>query len=150
MSDITDLRNNYRYSAFPDLVENVIYPRCDDVHVTTRADNSEFIDPLLKLYVGRPMMITNNVDVINSLNNGTVGKFQWIQLVNDHRDVFKINIDGYYIFCVKAKNVEYIELQLEDKTYIKIKPEERIARAEITLPEAGCIKITIHREIITR
>ena len=85
------------------------------------------------------MMITNNVDAINSLNNGTVGTFQWIKLANDHCDVFKINIDGYYINCVKAENVEYIELQVEDQTYIKIKLEERLARVEILLPEACCI-----------
>ena len=84
-------------------------------------------------------MIAKNIDVINSLANGTVGKFQRIKLANDHSDIFKINIDGYYINCVKAENVEYIELQLEDKTLIKIKPEEIIVIAEIPIPEAGCI-----------
>ena len=79
-------------------------------------------------------MITKDADVINSLNNCAVGKFQWIKLANDHHDTFKINIDGYYyINCVKAENVEYIELQLEDKTYIKIKQEERLTRAEILI-----------------
>ena len=39
----------------------------------------------------------------------------------------------------KGENVEYIKLQLKDKTNIKIKPDDRITRAEIILPEAGCI-----------
>ena len=60
-------------------------------------------------------------------------------LANDNNNVLNINIDGYCINCVKPKNIEYIELQLEDKTYIKIKPEVRIARAEIPFPEASCI-----------
>ena len=71
--------------------------------------------------------------------NGTVGKFQRIKLANARLNVFKTNIDGYYINCVKAENVEYIELQLENKTYIKINQKERIARVEIPFPEAGCI-----------
>ena len=84
-------------------------------------------------------MISKDVDVIKSLFNGNAGKFQRIKLANDHCNVFKINIDGHYINCVKAKNIDYIELQLEDKTYMKIKKEEIFARAEIPLPEAACI-----------
>ena len=85
------------------------------------------------------MMIKKNVEIINSLANCTVGKFQRIKLANDQRDVFKINFNRYYINCGKAENVEYTELQLEYKTYIKIKPEGRHAIAEILLPETGCI-----------
>ena len=45
-----------------------------DVHVTTGVDYSGCNDPLLKLYFGRPMIITKSVDVINSLPNGTAEK----------------------------------------------------------------------------
>ena len=42
-------------------------------------------------------------------------------------DVFVINIDGYYINCVEAKNVQYIELLLESGKLIRLKAEEQAA-----------------------
>ena len=83
------------------------------------------------------MMITKTIDVKRRLVNGTVELCQRLKLKNDYSNVFMINIGDYNINCVETKNVEYIELELDDKL-VRIKPEERIATAQIPHLEAGC------------
>lgn len=66
------------------------------------------------------MMINENIDVECLLANGYISTFENVKLKMD--DVFIINIDGYYIiYCVEAKDIEYIELKLESGEIIMIK-----------------------------
>ena len=107
------------------------------MYITTGQDKNKLINSLLKLYVDLPMMIKTNIDVIRRLANGMFGKFQRLKLKNDYSYGFQRNIDGYYINCVEAKNVEYIELKLDDKL-TRIKSEEELLLHKKTNPEAGC------------
>ena len=42
--------------------------------------------------------------------NGTVGRFKGLKMKDNRWKVKKIKIDGYYVNCVEAKDVEYIEM----------------------------------------
>ena len=95
------------------------------MNITKSSNKSVFIDPMLMLFVERSMMINGNIDVEHEVANGSIGLFERVKLKNGCQDVFVKNIDGYYIFCAEAKDVEYIELKLESGKLIKLKPEER-------------------------
>ena len=127
MSSITQLKRKTHYEDCPDIIKNILHSSCSDIHVHRSGNESCFIDPMLKLYFKRPVMINENVDVGNAVANGSVGLFMKLKLKNGYVDVFVINIDGYYINCVEAKNVQYIELLLESGKLIRLKAEEQAA-----------------------
>ena len=91
--------------------KDLIHSCCSDCHVTTKSSKgTTYVDPLLKLYVGRPIVITENISVEKSMANGTVGKFKGLKMKDNRWRVKKIKIDGYYVNCVEEKDVEYIEM----------------------------------------
>ena len=115
------------YEDCPDIIKNIVHASCSDIHVHKSGNESAFIDPMLKLYFERPTMINENVNVEKAIANGSVGQFMRLKLKNGWVDVFVINIDGYYIYCVEAKDVQYIELLLESGKLIRLKAEEQAA-----------------------
>ena len=100
---------------------------------------------LLKLYVGCPVMITENLDVANSMANGSMCTFKGVQLKNPNKTLDCINIDGYYVNCVEADDVEYMEVELQEHRkdnepgdIKRLKPQQgRTLKAKIPLPEYG-------------
>jgi len=91
--------------------KDLIHSCCSDCHVTTKSSKgTTYVDPLLKLYVGRPIVITENISVEKSMANGTVGRFKGLKMKENRWRVTRIKIDGYYVNCVEAKDVEYIEM----------------------------------------
>ena len=151
MASDMQLKKNQSGNAYADCsdsVKHIICSSCADCHITagkkkdTRKGSknkkrSEYVDPLLKLYCGRPCMITRNLSVTEKQANGTTGKFKRLKLKNDYCSVSTINIDGYYTKCVEAKDVAYIELELKDKTTIKVYPKLVTAVCEFPLLELG-------------
>ena len=61
--------------------------------------SSKLIDPLLKFYVDRPVMINDNIDGEKSKANHAVicCTFKSVKLKNGYQDCEMINIDGFYI-----------------------------------------------------
>ena len=59
-------------------------------------------------------MITENLDVANSMANGSMYTFKGAQLKNPNKTLDCINIDGYYVNCVEADDVEYMEVELQE------------------------------------
>jgi hypothetical protein len=130
------------YVEMSTFVKNIIYSSCGDAHVTYGQNGTVRIDPLLKLYVGRPVMLTENIDVENCEANGSMCAFKGLKLKKDFADIFQINIDGYYVRCVEAKNVEYIELELKENLtegekprIIKLYPKKTSATAQMPQPQ---------------
>ena len=68
---------------------------------------------MLKLFVGRPLMINENIDVENKIANGSMATFRKVSLKNGLKDCFVIDIDGFCVNCVEAVNVDHIEVMLE-------------------------------------
>jgi hypothetical protein len=77
---------------------------------------SRHIDPLLKLYVNRPVMINYNKDVGKGEANGAFCRFERIELKPGVTldDLEIIMIDGYYVRCASVTQVEHIVLRNED------------------------------------
>ena len=60
-------------------------------------------------------MINDNIKVEHKIANGSMAKFRNVKLKNGFEDCFtiNINIDGHYVRCVEACNVQHIEIMLE-------------------------------------
>ena len=75
--------------------KDLIHSCCSDCHVTTKSSKgTTYVDPLLKLYVGRPIVITENISVEKSMANGTVGKFKGLKMKDNRWRAKPIKIDG--------------------------------------------------------
>lgn len=133
------------YKDMNPMLRNIVHSCCGDAHVAGGRGNSQHYDPLLKLYVGCPVMITENLDVANSMANGSMCTFKGVQLKNPNKTLDCINIDGYYVNCVEADDVEYMEVELQEHRkdnepgdIKRLKPQQgRTLKAKIPLPEYG-------------
>ena len=133
------------YKDMNPMLRNIVHSCCGDAHVAGGRGNSQHYDPLLKLYVGCPVMITENLDVANSMANGLMCTFKGVQLKNPNKTLDCINIDGYYVNCVEADDVEYMEVELQEHRkdnepgdIKRLKPQQgRTLKAKIPLPEYG-------------
>ena len=76
MSSITQLKRKTHFEDCPDIINNILHSSCSDIHVHKSGNKSTFIDPMLKLYNERLMMINENIDVEHDVaNNCSVGLF---------------------------------------------------------------------------
>ena len=127
------------------VLQNIVYACCGNTHVGVGRGGAQHYDPLLKLYVGCLIMITENLDVQNSMANGSMCIFRGIKLKNPHKTMECINIDGYYVNCVEADDIEYMEVELlehkkenEPGEIKRITPKKgRSLQAKIPIPEYG-------------
>ena len=130
------MKHDGAYKKCPKYIQNLVHTCCGDCHVK---NDNQFVDPLLKLYVGIPVMITSNIDVAGKMANGTYGGFQKLVLKNSIDDpnniMDKINIDGHYINCVDISHVRYVELE-HDETgeLIRVDPGSMCVLAQVPLP----------------
>ena len=94
---------------------DTFYAACSDAHLTkTRTIH---FDPMLKLFVGCPVMITENVCVEESIANGSMCEFRGVTLKDEFewKTAFqKIQIYGYYVYCVDADKLQSLQLALMD------------------------------------
>ena len=113
--------------------QDVLFSTCGDAHC--KEGKSQLWDPMLKLYVGRPMMITENADVANFIANGSMCEFHSIELEPgvDPDNIESIVVDGYHVRCVDANQVSKFRVKMLDGV---AKNEERIV--EIPLTSATC------------
>ena len=134
-----------RYRNMPALQENLLYTGCCDAHVQATSGisagggskSSLRVDPMLKLYVGRPVMINKNIDVEKSIANGAMCTFKSVVLKNGYEDCDVLNIDGYYVRCVSADKVQFIEVVLQEgdtRKILKLEAESTSALASFPCP----------------
>lgn len=82
-------------------------------------------------------MINHNIDVENSIANGAMCKFNCVKLKCGYQDCETVNIDRYYVCCINADKVEYIEVKLEEgspEKILKLQPVETSAFAFFPVP----------------
>ena len=131
------------YIDMTQVVKNIVHSTCGDPHVKGGQRGTQMFDPMLKLYVGCPVMITENIDVENCIANGSMCSFKGIELkkgLGPHHLGY-INIDGFYVRCVDAENVQHIVLELQENRklgippkIIKLKTKRTTATAKIPIP----------------
>ena len=78
------------------------------------------MDPALRLFVGRPVMINQNLDVENFMANGAMCSFKSLKLKNGYEDFDTINCDGHFVRCITADKVQSMEVVLEDSSDKKV------------------------------
>ena len=78
------------------------------------------VDPALRLFVGRPVMINQNLDVENFMANGAMCSFKSLKLKNGYEDFDTINCDGCFVRCITADKVQSMEVVLEDSSDKKV------------------------------
>jgi hypothetical protein len=69
--------------------------------------------PLLCLFYGCELMVTENEDVLQGIANGTVCKFRKLVL-KQGAELEKINMYNYWVHAVGTDNIEYIEVEWQD------------------------------------
>jgi hypothetical protein len=96
-----------------------LWEKCADCDVecgSSKNGKGHFVDPLLKFFSGIPLMLVENVDVPNNQANGTLCHLVKIHfregISNDNIDLMRI--DGYWVRCVDACDVESIEAVFAD------------------------------------
>ena len=102
---------------------DIMYASCGDGHV--KDGRSKHYDLMLKLYKDRPMCINKNIDVENCIANGAMCKFKGV-IFKDGKDetcLEKVIIDGYYVYCVQAQDLEAIQVEMKDGNHDKNNPK---------------------------
>jgi hypothetical protein len=142
-----------KYIDMVPLVQDILHSTCCDAHVTGGRGDTQKHDPMLKLYVGCPVMLTENQDVKNSLANGSMCTFVGVELKNGKgpADMGYVSIDGYYVRSIDASDVKYIVLELQENKIegqagktVKLKPKRITCKARFPFPSLLETRIT-HR-----
>ena len=116
-----------------DDAKHTVYEKVGDFHVKKTRDG-KFLDPFLKLYVGAPVMLTENDDVKNGIANGTTGKIKEVFLNPGSKEkIVPMQIDGYNVNSIDASHVNVIAIEIvlgngTTKDYF-MKPSELKVRA---------------------
>lgn len=124
--------------------KHTIYEDIPDYKVK-RGKDGKFTDPLLKLYIGAPVMLTENEDVKNGIANGTTGKIKSIILKDGAlENLHLIKIDGYEVNCIDANLVNVIMIEIErpnqPPTEFSMSPVEMKARVLMPIETFGRIE----------
>ena len=92
------------YRDMYQVLQDVVHAYCGDVHIGGGRGGTQHYDPLLKLYIGCFIMITENLDVQNSMANRSMCIFKGSKLKNPQKTIKCINIDGYYFkLCLSRR-----------------------------------------------
>lgn len=102
--------NNFKIKQRVFKYPKLIWELCgeDDIKITQRQGR---MDPMLKLYIGCPIMIPHNINVAEGIANGTQCILKRIVL-KQHTNIQNVTIENEIIVqAVFASDVEYIILQ---------------------------------------
>jgi PIF1-like helicase len=114
------------------------YKQCTESSL--KSDRSGKMDPVLKLYIGCEVMITENIDVPNGLANGTRAKINKILLKQGFQYMTVSIGDNLFVKGIYASQIESITMihimqNVQQRTF-KIKPKATTFKAEISIPNS--------------
>ena len=97
------------------VLQNIVHACCGNVHIGGGRGGTQHYDPLLNLYIGCLVMITENLDIQNLMANGSMCISKGLKLTDPQKTMECINIiDGYYVNCVETDDIEYTEVELQE------------------------------------
>jgi hypothetical protein len=111
-----------------------LFTRCGECNV--KGKNDKFIDPLLKLYYGIPMMMLHNDDVPNGIANGTLCTLKQIVIKPGcDKYIQPMQIDGYCVNSIEAHHVEKLILcHGENNEFLhEMKASEQVCSVQMPL-----------------
>ena len=117
---------------------NKFYRQCTESNL--KSNRSGRMDPVLKLYIGCEVMITENIDVPNGLANGTRAKIDKMLLkegseyisVKIGEDLF---VKGIFASQIESLTLIHIMQNVQERTF-KIKPKATTFKADISIPNS--------------
>ena len=132
--------------------KDILYAACADAHV--KRNGGRGVDPMLKLYAGCPVMITDNIDVEKSLANGSMCRFKGLTLKENISitDLKTIVIDGYHVRSACVDQLKSIEVYLDENVkegeaprIISLTANNYYARANFPTPIESTINYNTKR-----
>ena len=125
----------------------VLFEECSENDV--KLGTSQMCAPLLCLFSGCDLMVTENEDVLHGIANGTVCTFRKLVL-KPGAEIEKIRMYDYWVHAVGMDAVEYIEVEWKDCDHFvgkfRMKPKVRTFRVKYPISEFG-IKSRIQTKI---
>ena len=112
------------------------YKQCTESDL--KSDRSGKMDPVLKLYVGCEVMITENIDVPNGLANGTRATIDKILLKQGSQYMSvsignNLFVKGIYASQIESLSLTHIMQNVQQRTF-KLKPKATTFKANISIP----------------
>jgi hypothetical protein len=89
----------------------VLFEECPEWDV--KKGTSQMCAPLLCLFFGCDLMVTENEDVLEGIANGTDCKVRKLVLKQDAK-LEKIKMYDYWVHAVGTENIEHIEVEWQD------------------------------------
>lgn len=135
-------KKSREYIPFNRLGKDILFSYCGDAHlIETRS--SRRVDPFLKLYYDRPMMLNTNRDVKGSEANGTSCRFRAVRLREGvtTADAQLLRIDGYWVrsYCVsQLESIIVYNEHTQKETEIEPKTESCV----VDFPLLGVLGMT--------
>ena len=96
--------------TFTDFEQNLFLGEATEANTRQKKDNSKRVDPLLKLFSGCEIMVTENKDVAGGIANGTTAVLEKVVL-KPNRNPHKVKYNGYWILAVNSDDVDRLELR---------------------------------------
>ena len=137
-------RTKREYYKFNQEAKDIFYTCCSDAHVK---ENGKCYDPMLKLYHGRPLCISENLDVSNCIANGTMCVFEGV-VFNDGiapSDLDVILVDGYFVRCADVCQIKCIRVKVLDgqeegtELIMDLEPITRTCMVHFPIPFDGVL-----------
>ena len=116
----------------------VLFEECSEADV--RRNGSQMCAPLLCLFFGCNLMVTQNEDVLLGIANGTVCKFRKVVL-KQGVELEKIRMYDYWVHAVTMDAVDYIEVEWQDCDHFvgtfRLKPQVAAFKVKYPICEFG-------------
>jgi hypothetical protein len=122
---------------------DVMYAAVGEAHVKDK--ENKYHAPMLKLYRGRPLMMTQNRDVKNCIANGAMCTFHSVALKDGvtYANLQKIRIDNYYVWAVSVSQLKSLNVKMIDgvdtgeERIVSLEPEPVYATVSFPLAIDG-------------
>jgi hypothetical protein len=129
----------------------VLFEGCSEADVKR---DCQMCAPLLCLFFGCNLMVTENIHVLNGMANGTTCEFRKLVLKPGAK-LEKIQMYGYWVYAVSMEDVEHMEVNWQDCDFFEgtfeLKPKVGTFRVKYPICEFGLntrIKTSIQLEYL--
>lgn len=116
----------------------VLFEQCSEADV--KRNTSQMCAPLLCLFSGCNLMVTENEDVLHGKANGTTCTFQKVRFKSGVEPE-KIQMYGYWVYAIAMEDVESMEVRWQDCDFFSgnfhMKPKVGKFRVKYPISELG-------------
>jgi hypothetical protein len=116
----------------------VLFEECSEADV--KRNTSQMCAPLLCLFSGCNLMVTENENVLHGIANGATCTFRKV-IFKPEAKKEKIQMYGYWVYCISMEDVESMEVRWQDCDHFKgnfnLKPKVGTFRVKYPISELG-------------